>query len=136
MAFGTLEPDQQDVMNEINMTPLVDVMLVLLIIFIVTIPVMRHSAELDLPKAHSQAIVQKNETIHLNVNQIGQYQLNKKIMSLDELEARLQELATYHPETALHIYGDQRVPYDYVAKAMTTAKRAGIQKVGFVTEAK
>ena len=133
MAFGTQdEPDE--VMNEINMTPLVDVMLVLLIIFIITVPVMKHSVNVDLPQASNQPEDIKPETVRLSVDASGQYHWNEALLSDDELTPRLQAEAAKEPQPELHIRGDKAVRYERVAQAMAAAQRAGVRKIGFVTE--
>ena len=133
MAFGT-QDDADDVMNEINMTPLVDVMLVLLIIFIITVPVMKHSVNVDLPQASNQPEDIKPETVRLSVDASGQYHWNEALISDDELTPRLQAEAAKEPQPELHIRGDKAVRYERVAQAMAAAQRAGVRKIGFVTE--
>ena len=133
MAFGT-QDDADDVMNEINMTPLVDVMLVLLIIFIITVPVMKHSVNVDLPQASNQPEDIKPETVRLSVDASGQYHWNEALLSDDELTPRLQAEAAKTPQPDLHIRGDKEVRYERVAQAMAAAQRAGVRKIGFVTE--
>jgi biopolymer transport protein ExbD len=133
MAFGTRdEPDE--VMNEINMTPLVDVMLVLLIIFIITIPVMKHSIEIDLPRAANQPQNTKPETIRLSVDAQGAYYWNDAKVEDAALPTQLQAAAARTPQPELHIRGDRAVRYERVAQAMAAAQRAGIRKIGFVTD--
>ena len=133
MAFGTQdEPDE--VMNEINMTPLVDVMLVLLIIFIITVPVMKHSVNVDLPRATNQPENIKPETIRLSVASDGKYYWNESQVTQEELLPRLQVEAAKQPQPDLHIRGDKDVRYERVAQAMAAAQRAGVRKIGFVTE--
>ena len=133
MAFGT-QDDADEVMNEINMTPLVDVMLVLLIIFIITVPVMKHSVNVDLPQASNQPEDIKPETVRLSVDASGQYHWNEALISDDELTPRLQAEAAKEPQPELHIRGDKAVRYERVAQAMAAAQRAGVRKIGFVTE--
>ena len=133
MAFGTQDTDD-DVMNEINMTPLVDVMLVLLIIFIITVPVMKHSVAVDLPRASNQPELIKPETVRLAVSADGHYFVNAEPIADDALQSRLQAEAAKEPQPDLHISGDKSVRYERVAQAMAAAQRAGIRKVGFVTE--
>ena len=133
MAFGT-QDDADDVMNEINMTPLVDVMLVLLIIFIITVPVMKHSVNVDLPQASNQPEDIKPETVRLSVDASGQYHWNEALLSDDELTPRLQAEAAKEPQPELHIRGDKAVRYERVAQAMAAAQRAGVRKIDFVTE--
>jgi len=134
MAFGSLDSGDQEIMSEINMTPLVDVMLVLLIIFIVTVPVMKHAVEFNLPQATSKTQQDKPETIRLSIDALGKYNLDKRVLSPLELEMEFKHLAKQSNQPSLHIYGDRKVPYEYVANAMAMANRAGLEKVGFVTE--
>ncbi|MFZ3124084.1 MAG: biopolymer transporter ExbD [Acidovorax sp.] len=135
MAFGT-QDESDEVMNEINMTPLVDVMLVLLIIFIITVPVMKHSVDVDLPRATNQPELIKPETVRLSVAANGQYFWNGAPVTDEELSSRLQAEAAKTPQPDLHIRGDKDVRYERVAQAMAAAQRAGMRKIGFVTEPK
>ncbi|HPG61194.1 MAG TPA: biopolymer transporter ExbD [Casimicrobium sp.] len=135
MAFGTTE-DIDDVMNEINMTPLVDVMLVLLIIFIITIPVMKHSVAIDLPRATNQPEQSRPETLRLTVDATGGFYLNEQAVSDTELAAQLTLSAAKQPQPELHIRGDKAVRYERVAQAMATAQVTGLKKIGFITEPK
>ena len=133
MAFGT-QDDTDEVMNEINMTPLVDVMLVLLIIFIITVPVMKHSVNIDLPRASNQQELVKPETLRLSVDADGSYFIDDTKILDDQLAPRLQAAAAQNPQPDLHIRGDKAVRYERVAQAMSAAQRAGVRKIGFVTE--
>ncbi|MEO7953937.1 MAG: biopolymer transporter ExbD [Polaromonas sp.] len=135
MAFGT-QDDTDEVMNEINMTPLVDVMLVLLIIFIITVPVMKHSVNVDLPRASSEQQVIKPETVRLSVDAQGGYYINDGKISDEELVPRLRAAAAQNPQPDLHIRGDKAVRYERVAQAMAAAQQAGLHKIGFITEPK
>jgi biopolymer transport protein ExbD len=133
MAFGTQDaPDE--VMNEINMTPLVDVMLVLLIIFIITVPVMKHAVTIELPRASSQPQDVKPETIRLSVDAQGRYFWNDEPMDDAPLAARLATQAARSPQPELHIRGDKAVRYERVAHVMAQVQRAGLKKIAFVTE--
>ncbi len=133
MAFGT-QDEADEVMNEINMTPLVDVMLVLLIIFIITVPVMKHAVPVDLPRASNEREVIKPETIRLSVTADGKFHWNESTISDDDLEPRLRVEAQKDPQPDLHIRGDKDVRYERVAQAMSAAQRAGVRKIGFVTD--
>jgi biopolymer transport protein ExbD len=135
MAFGT-QDETDDVMNEINMTPLVDVMLVLLIIFMITVPVMKHSVEVDLPRASSQPQDVKPQTIRLSVDAQGQYWWNESPVADADLPRLLKAEAARDPQPELHIRGDKNVRYERVAEAMAAAQRAGLHRIGFVTEPK
>ncbi len=133
MAFGT-QDDTDEVMNEINMTPMVDIMLVLLIIFIITIPVMKDSVNIDLPRASSAAQNIQPDTLRLSVDAAGRYFLNDTPVADDALPARLQAAAAQSPQPDLHIRGDKAVRYERVVQAMAAAQRAGLRKIGFITE--
>jgi len=133
MAFGTQdEPDE--VMNEINMTPLVDVMLVLLIIFIITVPVMKHAVNIDLPRATSEPEQPKPQNILFSITADGSYYWNEQKIEDGELPTRLAAEAAKDPQPELHIRGDKAVRYERVAKAMSQAREAGVRKIGFITE--
>ena len=133
MSFGT-QDSTDEVMNEINMTPLVDVMLVLLIIFIITVPVMKHSVNVDLPQASSQREEVKPETLNLSVDASGNYFINESRVSEADLPGLLQAEAARQPQPDLHIRGDKAVRYERVAQAMAMAQQAGLRKIGFITE--
>lgn len=133
MAFGT-QDDNDEVMNEINMTPLVDVMLVLLIIFIITIPVMKHAVNIELPRASNQPQDAKPQTIRLTVDAEGKYFWNDVPVDEAKLDALLQAEAQKKPQAPLHIRGDRAVRYERVAQAMAAAQRAGMTQIGFITE--
>jgi biopolymer transport protein ExbD len=135
MAFGT-QDDTDDVMNEINMTPLVDVMLVLLIIFIITVPVMKHSVNVDLPRATSTPQDAKPDSIRLSVDAQGRYFWNETLLADDDLLPRLQAEARREPQPELHLRGDKDARYERVAQALAAAQRSGLHKIGFVTEPK
>ena len=135
MAFGT-QDETDEVMNEINMTPLVDVMLVLLIIFIITVPVMKHSVNVDLPRATNQPQDTKPQTIRLSVDAAGNYWWNEARVSDDDLPRLLRAEAARDPQPELHLRGDKEVRYERVAQAMAAAQQAGLRKIGFITEPK
>ena len=138
MAFGTQDysDDSDDVMNEINMTPLVDVMLVLLIIFIITVPVMKHAVNIDLPSASNTALKSKPETLRLSVDAAGGYFVNEAPIADEALAPRLRQAAAQNPQPELHIRGDKAVRYERVAQAMAAAQQSGLRKIGFITEPK
>ena len=133
MAFGT-QDNSDEVMNEINMTPLVDIMLVLLVIFIITIPVMQHAVNIDLPRASNQVNTAKPETFRLDVDASGAYFWNGAPLQESALAAKLTAAAGAQPQAELHIRGDRAVRYERVARVMAAAQRAGMQKIGFITE--
>lgn len=133
MAFGG-GADDNEVMSEINMTPLVDVMLVLLIIFIITVPVLTHSVKVDLPRADNTPNDIKPDTINLAVTENGAIHWNEMTITIEELEQRLQGMATQQPQPEIHLRGARTVAYEHVVQVMAAVQRAGILKLGFVTE--
>ena len=135
MAFGT-QDETDDVMNEINMTPLVDVMLVLLIIFMITVPVMKHSIDINLPRANNHPQDVKPQTVRLSVDANGQYFWNEQPVRDEDLPRMLRAEAARDPQPELHIRGDKNVRYERVAQAMAAAQQAGLRKIGFITEPK
>jgi len=135
MSFGT-QIESDEVMNEINMTPLVDVMLVLLIVFIITVPVMKHAIHIDLPRATNQAQEIKPQTVLLSVDAQGSYYWNEAKVADELLPDLLKAEAAKDPQPQLHIRGDKEVRYERVAQAMAAAQQAGVKKIGFITEPK
>jgi Biopolymer transport protein len=133
MAFGG-GSDESEVMSEINMTPLVDVMLVLLIIFIITVPVLTHSVKVDLPRADNTPNEIKPDTINLAVTDEGTIHWNELTISPEELDQRLQAAAAQQPQPEIHLRGARTVAYEHVVQVMAAVQRAGILKLGFVTE--
>ena len=131
---GFIADEHDEVMSEINMIPFIDVMLVLLIIFIITVPVMKHSVNVDLPRATNQPELIKPETVRLSVAADGQYFWNGAPVADEELFSLLQTEGAKTPQPDLHIRGDKEVRYERVAQAMAAAQRAGVRKIGFVTE--
>lgn len=135
MAFGQFDDQDDDqLLGEINMVPLIDVMLVLLIVFIVTLPVINHAVKVDLPKAAASPSQRQAVTIDLTVDAQGQYHWNREPVSDEALRERLTAAALRQPQPELHIRGDKAVPYERVAQLLAAAQRAGLPKLGFVTE--
>jgi biopolymer transport protein ExbD len=138
MAFSPGEFDGDDeVMAEINMTPLVDVMLVLLIIFIITLPVMTHAVKIDLPRA-TDAPPPENltEPIKIEVQFDGSVLWNGNIASPSDLRSYIRSAAAQEPQPEVHIMVDPRAKYDNAAAVLFAVQRGGLQKIGFVTEAR
>ena len=131
---GFIADEHEDVMSEINMVPFIDVMLVLLIIFIITVPVMKHAVDVQLPRASADKEVVQPQTLRLTVKADGSYWLDDKAVSDEQLAARLQAAGRQQPQPELHLRGDRDVRYERVAQAMAAAQQAGIQKIGFITE--
>jgi biopolymer transport protein ExbD len=134
MAFGGDFEQSDEVISEINMTPLVDVMLVLLIIFIITVPVLTHSVNVDLPRASNQPTDLKPQTVQLAVTANGDVFWNEDKLDAAALTARLKTAAAMSPQPEIHLRGDKAVPYEHVVKTMAAVQQAGILKLGFVTE--
>jgi biopolymer transport protein ExbD len=135
MAFGDTELQGDDaVLSEINMIPLIDVMLVLLIVFIITVPVINHAVRLDLPQASAQRAPDKPVTVRVSVDAQGGWHWNDVAVSDEELSKRLAQVAVLEPQPELHIRGDRSVRYERVALLMAQAQGAGMRKIAFVTE--
>ena len=131
MAMNAYDEDE---ISEINMTPLVDVMLVLLIIFIITVPVITHSVKVDLPQATQQPTEVKPEVVTVTVKKDGQLLWNDDALDLPALEGRLKAAAAQSTQPELRIQGDRHVEYEKVVQVMAAAQRAGLQKLGFITQ--
>ena len=133
MAFRVGDDDSP--LSDINVTPLVDVMLVLLIIFLITIPVVTQSVGVKLPEESNVPRQTKPENIEIAVTRDGDvYWGMQLVRDNDELVNRLKKVATQLPQPEVHIRGDQTGRYEFVGRVVFAAQRAGIQKVGFVTE--
>lgn len=127
--------DEEKAMSEINTTPLVDVMLVLLIVFMITIPVITHTIPVELPKVRNEATKTAPENINISVNKDGQIYWNQSLIpDTAALLERLKGAAVLRPQPEMHVRADQATRYEYVGRVILTAQRAGIQKVGFITE--
>ncbi len=135
MSVGSDSGDDDAVLSEINTTPLVDVMLVLLIIFLVTSPVVLKLQKIELPKELNQPIQPKPENVNIVVNKDGDIYWNQKRMAdTNELFDFLKEQAVKVPQPEVHVRGDAGARYESIGKVIYTTQRAGIQKVGFITE--
>jgi|SRR2546427_8352621 biopolymer transport protein ExbD len=134
MQLGS-EGDEDEVIGTINTTPLVDVMLVLLIIFLITIPVVTHTVPVKLPSEVNQPYKTKPENINLAVDKEGKMFWNEReVADTNALLEKLKTIAVIEPQPELHIRGDQETRYEYIGKVILTAQRAGIAKVAFITE--
>ena len=135
MAFASFDSNRGNApMSEINMVPLIDVMLVLLVIFIVTAPLLTHAVKLDLPKASAQPNVLKPEKIELAIDAAGTLYWNGEVVVRDEAARRFGVEGAKQPQPELHLRADQSVAYRFVAQTLADASRAGLAKVGFVSE--
>lgn len=134
MAMGSLSDSDDDFNPEINTTPLVDVMLVLLIIFIITIPVMNHSVKIDLPQASNQPNETKPENIDLAIDAEGRMHWNTDIIDMEQLNTRIATAALSQPQPELHLRVERTTQYEKVAQVMAAAQSGGLNKIGFITD--
>jgi biopolymer transport protein TolR len=135
MTFGRLERSQSpQPMSEINMTPLVDVMLVLVVIFILTAPLLASSIKLDLPKTEAAKPGEAPKFVTLVVDKTGQAFLNDQPLDLLALAGKLEETAKANPETEVQLRADAAVPYGRIVEVMGTAQKAGLNRIGFVAD--
>jgi biopolymer transport protein TolR len=121
-------------MSEINVTPLVDVMLVLVVIFIITAPLLATSIRLDLPRTDAGQAGDTSRFVTVVMDPAGQIHLNDKPVSLEQLAQQLQETASQNPDTEVQLRADQGVPYGRVVEVMGAAHKAGLNRIGFVAE--
>ena len=136
MAFGRLHRTTTDApMSDINVTPLVDVMLVLLVIFILTAPLLTSAIRLELPKAEGAQAGEAPLAVTLVVNGQGQIFLNDKPILLPDLATSLKAVAAHRPDTEVQLRADQSVPYGRVVEVMGVAQKAGLSRIGFVADA-
>lgn len=133
MAFGGLESGNNRPMSDINTTPLVDVMLVLLIIFIITAPLMTQALKVELPKANADALQPKPEAIALSINDKGELFWNKEPVSDAEALLRMKAAAARDEQPPVHLSADKQITYQRIAEVLSLLKQAGLTKVGFVT---
>ncbi|HEY4071507.1 MAG TPA: biopolymer transporter ExbD [Herbaspirillum sp.] len=136
MAMGSLSDSDDDFNPEINTTPLVDVMLVLLIIFIMTIPVMNHAVKIDLPRATDQPDQVKPQNIDLSIDAEGKVYWNTEIIDMNQLNLRIAAEAQKQPQPELHLRAERTTQYEKVAQVMAAAQSGGLSKIGFVTDPK
>jgi biopolymer transport protein ExbD len=136
MNVGAADDSGEDQMNStINTTPLVDVMLVLLIIFLITIPVVTQSIKLELPKERNLPTQTKPENIVIQINREGEFfWAMQRVPDIETLVSRLKVESVKDPQPEVHIRGDQEVRYEAVGRVVVACQRAGILKVGFITE--
>lgn len=134
MTHATFAEPDDDVMGEINMVPFIDIMLVLLIVFIITVPVMQHAVNVQLPRAVAEQENAAPHTLRLSVDASGAYFLGGEAVSDAQLAEHLRAHAQHQPQPALHISGDRDVRYERVAQAMSAAQQAGLSRIGFVTD--
>ncbi|WAR45647.1 ExbD/TolR family protein [Methylomonas rapida] len=137
MAFGGFDHNKAGghTVAEINMIPLIDVMLVLLVIFMITAPMMTHAVKIDLPKASSQAQQPTPmEPVNLSIDGDGQLFWNREALDRAALQQRLQELGQHTDDPEVHIRADRNVAYHFIAETLADAAKAGVSRIGFVSE--
>ena len=134
MTFATLNDDDgNEALAEINMIPLIDVMLVLLVIFIVTAPLLTHAVKVDLPKASSQPNLTKPDNVQLAIDGAGQVYWNGEVVAAALLDQKLNAAAALKPQPELHLRAERTTPYEKVADVMSASARAGLTRIAFVT---
>ena len=133
MAMGGRN-DNRGIMAEINVTPLVDVMLVLLVIFMVTAPMMQQGVQVNLPKANTKAMTPQDEAVVVSVDKNGKVFINKDEIPASDLRNRLTAMFASREKKEVFLKADAGVPYGEVVKAMADIKGAGIERLGMVTE--
>ena len=135
MAFGRLERCSGAApMSDINMTPLIDVMLVLLVIFMITAPLMTSSLKLDLPKTEGAKPTDASQFVSVAVSPQGQLYWGDEAISAEQLKLRVRESALRHPGTEVQLRADQSVPYGRIAELIGLVQEGGLSRIGFVTE--
>lgn len=136
MSFGGFDPGSQpQPMAEINTTPLVDVMLVLLVVFIITAPLLTHALRVDLPDAQAPVAAETAETIRVSIDAAGIIHWNDEALDgIDALDARLSRAASAQPQPELHLHAERSTRYERIALVISSAQRAGIERIGFVTD--
>lgn len=135
MSFGGFNQESTTPMSEINTTPLVDVMLVLLVVFIVTAPLLTHAIPIALPQEVAAEHHDTPDATQLAISAQGEYFLNEKKISLEALERDLQTAARRDPKVPVHVRADENVIFKHVAALMAASNRAGVNNLSFVTEA-
>jgi len=134
MAFGSFDNKSSNhTMSEINMVPLIDVMLVLLVIFIITAPLLSHSIKINMPQASAEPVVEDPTTIDLAIDDLGQVYWNEQAVSMEELAGRFSLEARAEPQPELRIRADRDTRYETLAQVMGYAKTSGLKRVGFIT---
>ena len=136
MAMGSLSETDDDFNPEINTTPLVDVMLVLLIIFIITIPVINHSVKIDLPRATNQRDEIKPDNINLSIDAQGLMYWNNEAIDAAQMNTRIAEASKKTPQPELHIRAERTTQYEKIVEVMAASQSGGLSKIGFITDPK
>ena len=137
MSFGRFERSKTDQpFSDINVTPLVDVMLVLVVIFIITAPLLASSIRLDLPRTDAAKPMEEPKFVTLVVDKAGQTFLQDQPITLEQMAHSLMQTATQNPDTEVQLRADEAVPYGRIVEVMGVAQKAGLTRIGFVADAK
>lgn len=135
MAGQSLRDGQDDGFNpEINTTPLVDVMLVLLVVFIITMPALTHAVKIDLPKASTAAVQEKPDTIDVAIDASGAVHWNDKTIDIAALQSLSEAAAHHEPQPEVHLRADRHTPYEEVIRVMAATQRGGLNRIGFISD--
>ncbi|WP_017940503.1 MULTISPECIES: biopolymer transporter ExbD [unclassified Thioalkalivibrio] len=133
MAFGRMG-DSNEPMSDMNVIPLVDVMLVLLVIFIITAPVITHSVDLDLPQATTEPVDERPDSVTLSLDGAGDLYWNNEPVALEQLPTRLREALDAQPDVAVYLRADRDTRYERLARVMAEVRQAGVSRMAFVSE--
>jgi len=134
MAFGGFDDTNETPMAQMNVIPLVDIMLVLLVIFIITAPVLTHAVKVNLPRASNTMNQERPETMTLTLDAQGRMYWNDQLIAEAQLPERLQQAVARNPQLAVNIRADKMLTYEVLARVMAIAQKNGVQRLGFITE--
>jgi biopolymer transport protein ExbD len=134
MAFSTGGGGSTDVLSEINITPLVDVMLVLLVTFIITAPLLNNAVHINLPKTSTTSPPTQVKTVTVSIDANSEVFIDKRAVALTALEPKLKDLVSHDPDLALSLQADEGVPYRAVAKVIANIQRSGVSKLSVLTQ--
>ena len=134
MEFGNRDNGDRGTMSQINVTPLVDVMLVLLVIFMVTAPMMQQGVQVNLPKAETKSLAPKEDTLVVSIEKSGRTFINSSEIQGDQLKDKLNSMLAGREKREVFLKADSSVPYGEVVKVMAQIKGAGVERLGMVTE--
>ena len=134
MELGSRNNNDRSTMSQINVTPLVDVMLVLLVIFMVTAPMMQQGMQVNLPKANTKALNAKEESVIVSIERNGKIFLDRTEIPSDQLKSKLETMFASRSKKEVFLKADRDVPYGDVVRTMAEIKAAGIERLGMVTE--
>jgi biopolymer transport protein TolR len=134
MEFGNRDNGDRGTMSQINVTPLVDVMLVLLVIFMVTAPMMQQGVQVNLPKAETKSLAPKEDTLVVSVDKSGKTFINTSEIQADQLKDKLNSMLAGREKREVFLKADSSVPYGEVVRVMAQIKGAGVERLGMVTE--